>query len=78
MILRNIAHFFPAKFSFAMIDRLSGIAPADRSRDDLINPAVFGALSQGLNDPNSTGLLTLRHKVVAHAADADNRPRRVS
>jgi hypothetical protein len=53
--------------------RLSGIAPTARSRNDLIKPAVFGALSQGLNDPNIKGLLELRHKVVAHAAD--NRPR---
>jgi hypothetical protein len=58
----------------SLFDRLSGTAPADRSRDDLIQPAVFEALSQGLDDPNIKGLLELRHKVVAHAADANNRP----
>jgi hypothetical protein len=59
----------------SLFDRLSGVDTAARTRDDLIQPRVFGALSKGLNDLNIKALLKLRHKVVAHAADADNRPR---
>ncbi|MCK1619543.1 hypothetical protein IVA96_23800 [Bradyrhizobium sp. 159] len=58
----------------ALFDRLSGVAAADRSRDDLIQVTVFDALSAGLDDPSIKGLLQLRHKLIAHAADAENRP----
>jgi hypothetical protein len=58
-----------------LFDRLSGIAPVARSRDDLIRTDVFDAMLDGLKQPTFSALLELRHKAVAHAADENNRPR---
>jgi hypothetical protein len=55
-------------------DRLSGVTSAQRSRDDLIRTDIFDALELGLKQPVFTTLLQLRHKLIAHAADSNNRP----
>ena len=55
-------------------DRLSGVVPTARSRDDLIRTDIFDALLRGLEHPVFAKLLLLRHKLIAHAADTNNRP----
>lgn len=52
-------------------DRLSGTT--NRSRDDVIDPALFGRLSAALEDQVFKDVLSLRHKSIAHAADAFSR-----
>jgi hypothetical protein len=55
-------------------DRLSGAVPEKRCREDLIRTEIFDALLLGLKHPVFSTLLQLRHKLIAHAADSNNRP----
>lgn len=68
----------PAAFYMAMgkheqFDLLAGSQVGDRQRSDRIADAVFDRLKQKLNDPVFNEVLKLRHKRVAHAADAYSR-----
>lgn len=49
-------------------DRLSGVAPANRTRGDLIQTSIFDKLSQWLNSTPAAKLVKLSHKFFAHAA----------
>ena len=54
-------------------DRLSGVPADRRDRRDLIDVAFFDRLDASLQDPLLDEIRTLRHKSVAHAADAGSR-----
>lgn len=54
-------------------DRLSGVSPEQRSRDDLIANTLFERLSKTLEDAVFQDILELRHKSIAHAADEISR-----
>lgn len=71
-------NFGPNAWASAMgqhenFDALSGTADGPRSREDRISDAIFERLEAALTDPVFKDVLTLRHKVVAHAADAFSR-----
>ena len=55
-------------------DRLSGVEPGSRHPGDLISEALLGRLDAALNETVFEKIRTLRHKSVAHAADAASRP----
>lgn len=55
-------------------DKLSGKTSDMRSRGDLIRTEVLDAIVQGMEQPAIAALLALRHKLLAHAADVNNRP----
>jgi hypothetical protein len=57
----------------AQFDKLSGVTPSCRKRDDLISVDVFKALQSVFDDPAFEHVINLRHKVFAHAADAYSR-----
>jgi hypothetical protein len=54
-------------------DRLSGVAPDARSPNDLVSKDLLGRLDAALNEEVFTSIRTLRHKTIAHAADAFSR-----
>lgn len=56
-----------------LFDRLAGLDPAVRQRDDRLPDRVFDTLAQALEDPVFAGVRALRHKRLAHAADAISR-----
>jgi hypothetical protein len=56
-----------------LFDRLAGIDPAARKRGDLLPDAIFDALLKALDDPVFADIRALRHKRLAHAADAVSR-----
>jgi hypothetical protein len=62
-----------AQMQHQLFDRLSGQKPTDRSRNDLIEKSFFDRLSEALNDPIFSDIIELRHKSIAHAADAFSR-----
>lgn len=61
-----------------VFDRLSGIQADQRSRTDMISWATMKRLESVFDRPVFSTILTLRHKVVAHAADENNRPAQFS
>lgn len=54
-------------------DKLSGVRPDARKRDDLIDEAILDRLENNLTDPVFQEVLNLRHKIIAHAADSFSR-----
>ena len=56
-----------------MFDKLSGVLPADRCRQDKIRIEVFERLQSWLNSAEAKKLVTLSHKFFAHAADVASR-----
>lgn len=54
-------------------DRLSGIAPDSRSRNDTISDSLFDRMIAAFDDPVFKDILEMRHKSVAHAADKFSR-----
>jgi hypothetical protein len=56
-----------------MFDKLSGVAPGDRSRQDMIRIEIFEKLQSWLNSAEAEKLVTLSHKFFAHAADVASR-----
>jgi hypothetical protein len=50
-------------------DRLSGIGPGLRSRDDLINDSIFQKLNDWIDSTAASKLITFSHKYLAHAAE---------
>lgn len=67
--------FDTAERGHRAFDALSEKAPADRSRTDTIQPAMFDGIRALLEDQTVTSLVELRHKFVAHAADELSRRR---
>lgn len=56
-----------------LFDRLSGIKPDARQREDRLPDQTFDTLLKALDDPVFTDIRALRHKRLAHAADAASR-----
>ena len=56
-----------------LFDRLSGVKPEHRSREDRIGDQLFDELCKALEDPIFKDIKDLRHKSLAHAADAASR-----
>jgi hypothetical protein len=62
-----------AERTHGQFDKLSGVAPAHRSPDDRVSDALLDRLSAALDDDVFERIRTVRHKVIAHAADAHSR-----
>ena len=56
-----------------LFDRLSGMKPEARTRDDRLPDNLFDTLVKALDDDVFADIRTLRHKRLAHAADAVSR-----
>lgn len=56
-----------------LFDRLSGIKPDARQREDRLPDGIFDTLLKALDDPVFDAIRVLRHKRLAHAADAVSR-----
>lgn len=56
-----------------LFDRLSGIKPDARQREDRLPDQTFDTLLKALDDPVFADIRTLRHKRLAHAADVASR-----
>ena len=56
-----------------LFDRISGVKPGTRQRDDRLPDEVFDRLVAALDDPVFGDIRLLRHKSLAHAADAASR-----
>jgi hypothetical protein len=56
-----------------LFDRLTGIKADARQREDRLPDAVFDTLVKALDDPVFAEIRALRHKRLAHAADAVSR-----
>ncbi|MDO9639376.1 MAG: hypothetical protein Q7J44_12635 [Pseudotabrizicola sp.] len=50
-------------------DKLSGVGPENRGRNDSISSQFFKRLQSAFDDPVFEGIQSLRHKSIAHAAD---------
>ena len=61
-----------------LFDRLSGIKPDARQRGDRLPDGVFDRLLKALGDPVFEGIRILRHKRLAHAADAVSRLQKIA
>lgn len=62
-----------AEAQHKFFDRLSGVGPQARSRSDLITVEVLDRMDASLNDALFDDIRTMRHKGIAHAADAISR-----
>lgn len=67
--------FDQARMQHELFDQLSGVAPADRARGDLIATSFFDRLDDLLGDKLLLEIKELRNKSIAHAADAFSRSR---
>ena len=56
-----------------LFDKLSGVLPASRNRQDTIRIEIFERLRSWLNSAEAKKLITLSHKFFAHAADVASR-----
>jgi hypothetical protein len=56
-----------------MFDKLSGVLPTSRKREDLIKVEVFGKLKSLLVNSTAKKIVILSHKFFAHAATEDSR-----
>jgi hypothetical protein len=65
--------FDHAERTHEAFDKLSGVSPKNRQRDDLISPAVFEQLRQELSASGWEDFVEMSHKYIAHAADTDSR-----
>lgn len=65
--------FDQARMEHELFDQLSGIAPENRTRGDLISETFFDRLDELLASPPLPEIKALRNKSIAHAADAFSR-----
>ena len=65
----GLHEYLASKYRHERFDRLAGVAPDGRTRDDVVRPGVFANLVKWLEDSPATKLITLSHKFFAHAAD---------
>lgn len=65
--------FDQARMEHELFDQLSGVAPENRARGDLIGEAFFDRLDELLARPPLPEIKALRNKSIAHAADAFSR-----
>lgn len=64
----GLGNYLGSRERHKTFDRLSGVAPANRTRGDLIQASIFDKLNQWLNSAPAANLITLSHKFFAHAA----------
>jgi hypothetical protein len=69
----GLGNYLGSKTRHDRFDRLSGVAPSQRQRTDLIGEWIFEKLDQWLKTNPAEKLLTLGHKFFAHAADIGSR-----
>ncbi len=62
-----------AQMLHELFDKLSGVKPNARQREDRLPDLIFGTLVKALDDPVFEEVRALRHKRLAHAADAVSR-----
>ena len=67
------SHYLGAHFRHETFDRLSGVLPANRWRNDQIKDSVFVTLRSWLETTPAERIIRLSHKFFAHAADASSR-----
>ncbi|MDB5731101.1 MAG: hypothetical protein JWQ03_996 [Variovorax sp.] len=64
-----------SRMAHEAFDKVSATGSGPRSRTDCIESGVFSSLRAALATPDIVAILQLRHKFVAHAADAASRGR---
>jgi hypothetical protein len=62
-----------SRMTHEAFDKISVSGSLSRARSNRIDPAVFARLRDGLETSDIAAILQLRHKFVAHAADAASR-----
>jgi len=62
-----------SRMAHEAFDKVAASGPGPRARGDGIDPAVFVHLRDALATSDVAAILQLRHKFVAHAADASSR-----
>lgn len=62
-----------SRMAHEAFDKIAAPGSVSRARSDCINPAVFARLRDSLATSDIATILQLRHKFVAHAADAASR-----
>lgn len=65
--------FNTSRMAHEAFDKVTAPGLGPRARSDCIDPAVFSRLRDALATPDIAAILQLRHKFVAHAADAASR-----
>ena len=65
--------FDMSRMAHEAFDKVAAPGSVSRARGDRIDPAVFASLRDTLAAPDVAAILKLRHKFVAHAADAASR-----
>jgi hypothetical protein len=69
----GLSEFLRASERHEMFDKLSGVLPTSRFRQDTIRIEIFEKLKSWLNSAEAEKLVTLSHKFFAHAADVASR-----
>lgn len=64
----GLGNYLGSRERHKTFDSLSGIAPTNRTRGDLIQASIFDKLTQWLDSVPAANLITLSHKFFAHAA----------
>ena len=65
--------FCSAEIAHRDFDRLSGVSPDNRRREDGISKTVFDNLDHWLTNSGAQEIVTLANKLIAHAADETSR-----
>ena len=65
--------FLGSRVRHEMFDRLSGVSPTARQREDLVKVEVFEKLKKLLVNSTAEKIVVLSHKFFAHAATTDSR-----
>jgi hypothetical protein len=69
----GLGRFLGSRVRHEMFDKLSGVLPAARQREDLIKVDVFAKLKNLLMNSTAEKIVLLSHKFFAHAATEDSR-----
>jgi hypothetical protein len=69
----GLGRFLGSRVRHEMFDKLSGVLPAARQREDLIKVDVFAKLKNLLMNSTAEKIVLLSHKFLAHAATEDSR-----
>lgn len=69
----GLGRFLGSRVRHEMFDKLSGVPPAARQREDLIKVDIFAKLKNLLMNSTAEKIVLLSHKFFAHAATEDSR-----
>jgi hypothetical protein len=69
----GLGRFLGSRARHEMFDKLSGVPPAARQREDLIKVEIFAKLKKLLMNTTAEKIVLLSHKFFAHAATGDSR-----